>query len=77
MSEQADDVQCESRDRCFKKTEIPQEAQVCLPEAGQWKNREALSSAHCATDGLGLLAALVCTGMQQKAETRSFHRKDT
>ena len=45
-------------------------------EADQWKIREALSSAHCATDGLGVLAASVCT-REEKVESHSFHRKDT
>ena len=41
---------------------------------------EQRGSVQCTTDGLGMLAALVCTredSMQQRAETRSFHRKDT
>ena len=45
-------------------------------EADQWKIREALSSAYCATDGLGVLAASVCT-REEKTESHSFHRKDT
>ena len=48
----------------------------CLLET----NRPVEERAHCATDGLGVVAALVCTredSMQQKAETCSFLRKDT
>ena len=42
------------------------------------EDREALSSAHCATDGFGSLGVHKREDyMQQRAETRSFHRKDT
>ena len=52
----------------------------CLLERSRpVEDREALSNAHSATDGLGVLVASVCTredSMQQRDETHSFHRKD-
>ena len=49
---------------------------MCVRVSDQWKNREAPSSAHCTTDGLGVLAALVCTredSMEQKAKNSEGH----
>ena len=62
VSEQADAVQCVICERWFR--------------SRGGLDREALSSAHCATDGLGVLAALTCTREDEGHMTLNGQRAD-